>query len=188
MKINYKAITASVILTAAVVTPIAVTLSTATNTYHVNKYKVTEAIQTPIKTLNKFKASTLQEANSVIGLWNTSLFKSRPSGDNNGGLETALSIPPIKVGRTENKEENSTINRNPKPAQSADTMTADLGYSATFLTTNGKNQFPKFSNDGESVLYIKNDKQKSYLGIIRVNYNKSFLFGLKTGKLQSIDW
>lgn len=55
------------------------------------------------------------------------------------------------------------------------------------LTINGRNQFPKFSSDGESILFIKNDK-KSYLGIIRLNYNKSFLFPLKSGKLQSIDW
>jgi len=56
------------------------------------------------------------------------------------------------------------------------------------LTTNGSNQFPKFSSDGESVLYIKRYKGKSSIGIIRVNYNKSFLFPLKNGKLQSIDW
>ncbi len=56
------------------------------------------------------------------------------------------------------------------------------------LTTNGRNQFPKFSSDGESILFIKNDLKGSYLGIIRVNYNKSFLFTLQTGKLQSIDW
>ena len=56
------------------------------------------------------------------------------------------------------------------------------------LTTNGINQFPKFSADGESILFTKNDGEDSYLGIIRVNYNKSFLFQLKTGKLQSIDW
>jgi len=55
------------------------------------------------------------------------------------------------------------------------------------LTTNGRNQFPKFSPDGESILFIKNS-DKSYLGIIRINYNKSFLFPLKSGKLQSIDW
>lgn len=56
------------------------------------------------------------------------------------------------------------------------------------LTTQGRNQFPKFSNDGESILFIKNNKNKSYLGIVRLNYNKSFLFKLKSGKLQSIDW
>ena len=56
------------------------------------------------------------------------------------------------------------------------------------LTTNGRNQFPKFSSDGESILFIKTDDQDSYLGIVRLNYNKSFLFRLKTGRLQSIDW
>lgn len=56
------------------------------------------------------------------------------------------------------------------------------------LTTIGVNKFPKFSSDGESILFIKNDDVQSYLGIVRVNYNKSFLFTLKSGKLQSIDW
>ena len=56
------------------------------------------------------------------------------------------------------------------------------------LTTLGRNQYPKFSNDGESILYIKYLKGKSYLGIIRYKYNKSFLFKLRSGKLQSIDW
>ena len=56
------------------------------------------------------------------------------------------------------------------------------------LTTTGRNQFPKFSSDGESVMFIKTFKGKSSLGIIRLNYNKSFLFPLKSGKLQSIDW
>lgn len=56
------------------------------------------------------------------------------------------------------------------------------------LTSNGTNQFPKFSSDGESVLFIKNYNEESNIGIIRLNYNKSFLFPLKNGKLQSIDW
>lgn len=56
------------------------------------------------------------------------------------------------------------------------------------LTTNGINQFPKFSQDGESILFIKNYNEKSNIGIIRLNYNKSFLFSLNSGKLQSIDW
>jgi TolB protein len=56
------------------------------------------------------------------------------------------------------------------------------------LTTIGINQFPKFSSDGESILFIKNSGSKSSLGIIRLFYNKSFLFPLKVGKLQSIDW
>jgi TolB protein len=56
------------------------------------------------------------------------------------------------------------------------------------LTTIGLNQFPKFSADGETILFIKRHRGKSYLNLIRLNYNKSFSFALKSGKLQSIDW
>jgi TolB protein len=56
------------------------------------------------------------------------------------------------------------------------------------LTTIGINQFPKFSADGESILFVKHYQNESALGIIRLNYNKSYLFPLKVGKLQSIDW
>jgi TolB protein len=56
------------------------------------------------------------------------------------------------------------------------------------LTTTGKNLFPRFSPSGDSMLYIKSYKNESALGIIRLGYNKSFLFPLKTGKLQAIDW
>jgi TolB protein len=56
------------------------------------------------------------------------------------------------------------------------------------LTASGVNQFPKFSSDGESVLFIKHHKNQSSLGVIRLKYNKSFLFPLNSGKIQSIDW
>ncbi len=56
------------------------------------------------------------------------------------------------------------------------------------LTANGSNQFPKFSKDGESIIYLKTINGKSSIGIIRLNYSKSFLFPLKNGKIQSIDW
>jgi len=56
------------------------------------------------------------------------------------------------------------------------------------LTTQGANQFPRFSVDGESVLYVNNMNGNSSLGVLRLNYNKHFLFGLKSGKIQSIDW
>lgn len=56
------------------------------------------------------------------------------------------------------------------------------------LTTQGANQFPKFSIDGESVLYVNNKSGNSSLGIIRLDYGKHFLFALKSGKIQSIDW
>jgi TolB protein len=56
------------------------------------------------------------------------------------------------------------------------------------LTADGINEFPRFSSDGDSVLFIKNLQYESALGIIRLNYNKSFIFPLKDGKIQSIDW
>ena len=56
------------------------------------------------------------------------------------------------------------------------------------LTSNGSNQFPKFSPDGESVIFLKTQNDRSSIGIIRLNYSKSFLFPLKNGKIQSIDW
>ncbi len=56
------------------------------------------------------------------------------------------------------------------------------------LTTKGVNQFPRFSIDGETLLFIKKRNGKSYVGISRLNYNKSYTFPLKSGKLQSIDW
>ncbi|AJC85714.1 Tol-Pal system protein TolB [Campylobacter sp. RM16704] len=56
------------------------------------------------------------------------------------------------------------------------------------LTANGKNLFPRFSIDGESVVFIKYLGSQSALGIIRINANKAFHYGLKIGKIQSIDW
>jgi TolB protein len=56
------------------------------------------------------------------------------------------------------------------------------------LTATGVNEFPRFSAAGDSILFIKNYKQQSSIGVIRLEQNKSFLFPLKIGKLQSIDW
>ncbi|MDQ1297501.1 MAG: TolB protein [Campylobacterota bacterium] len=56
------------------------------------------------------------------------------------------------------------------------------------LTSNGENDFPRFSNDGEAILHIKHDGSRSMVGIIRLGVNKSFSFPLHIGRLQSIDW
>jgi len=56
------------------------------------------------------------------------------------------------------------------------------------LTATGVNEFPRFSNNGDSIIFIKNYKSESSVGIIRIKQNKSFLFPLKIGKIQSIDW
>ena len=53
------------------------------------------------------------------------------------------------------------------------------------LTADGNNQFPRFSSDGGSIMYIKGG---SAIGIIRVNENRSFQFPLRIGRIQSVDW
>ena len=56
------------------------------------------------------------------------------------------------------------------------------------LSQVGINQFPRFSPDGESIVFIKSYKRQSSIGLIRLKYNKSFIFPLKIGKIQSLDW
>lgn len=56
------------------------------------------------------------------------------------------------------------------------------------LTASGKNNYPRFSSDGQSVVFIKELGGQSLLGIIRLSENRSFQFPLKIGKIQSIDW
>ncbi|MDR0664632.1 MAG: Tol-Pal system protein TolB [Helicobacteraceae bacterium] len=57
------------------------------------------------------------------------------------------------------------------------------------LTTTGKNNFPRFSNSGDTILHTKEIRRgkESALAIIRLPYNKSFLFPLE-GSIQAIDW
>ena len=56
------------------------------------------------------------------------------------------------------------------------------------LTATGKNEFPRFSKDGDAILFIKNYKAQSSIGIIRLRHNKNYLFPLKYGRVQSMDW
>jgi TolB protein len=56
------------------------------------------------------------------------------------------------------------------------------------LTATGVNEFPRFSQDGSAIIYIKNYKQQSAIGVIRLAQNKNFLFPLASGKIQSLDW
>lgn len=56
------------------------------------------------------------------------------------------------------------------------------------LTASGENDFPRFSPDGEAILYIKQERSRSSVGVIRTGINKSFAFPLKIGRIQSIDW
>jgi len=56
------------------------------------------------------------------------------------------------------------------------------------LTAVGINEFPRFSVNGDAIIFIKNYKAQSSIGIIRLNHNKNYLFPLKYGKVQSMDW
>ena len=56
------------------------------------------------------------------------------------------------------------------------------------LTATGKNLYPRFADDRETIMFIKYYNNQSALGIIRLNENKSYHFPLKVGKIQSIDW
>jgi len=56
------------------------------------------------------------------------------------------------------------------------------------LTATGINEFPRFSDDGDAIIFIKNYQAQSAIGIIRLNHNKNYLFPLKYGRLQSMDW
>ncbi len=56
------------------------------------------------------------------------------------------------------------------------------------LTATGKNLYPRFADDSETIMFIKYYNNQSALGLIRLNANKSYHFPLKVGKIQSIDW
>lgn len=56
------------------------------------------------------------------------------------------------------------------------------------LTINGANQMPRFSKDGENIMFLKNTQNQSALGIVRLRYNKSYLFPITALKIQSFDW
>ncbi|MDD5359573.1 MAG: Tol-Pal system protein TolB [Sulfurovaceae bacterium] len=63
-----------------------------------------------------------------------------------------------------------------------------ISNSNTFpLTSSGENQFPRFSNDGEVVMYIRQEKGNSYAGFVNPKTNQNKLFVINS-KVQSIDW
>jgi len=100
-------------------------------------------------------------------------------GKNNNSCSSYNNYIVYSSRETENAFSSNTFNLH--------LISTDTNY-VRRLTATGINQFPKFSGDGESILFIKHFKKQSSLGIIRLNYNKSFLFPLNVGKIQSIDW
>jgi len=56
------------------------------------------------------------------------------------------------------------------------------------LTSNGRNQLPRFSADGKVILYIKQHGGRNSIGYMNLATKQSALFPMKSGKIQSIDW
>ena len=56
------------------------------------------------------------------------------------------------------------------------------------LTAIGNNQMPRFSKDGGSVMFLKHTSGQTALGVVRLDYNKSYLFPLSKANIQSFDW
>ncbi|MDY0195503.1 MAG: Tol-Pal system protein TolB [Sulfurovaceae bacterium] len=57
----------------------------------------------------------------------------------------------------------------------------------TPLTNSGDNQFPRFSSDGNVVLYVKQQSGKSLVGYVNIDTKESSIFNVGS-KVQSIDW
>ncbi|MWV61280.1 Tol-Pal system protein TolB [Helicobacter saguini] len=56
------------------------------------------------------------------------------------------------------------------------------------LSRKGVNKIPQFSGDGDSIMYLRQERGENAIGIIRLSINKSFLFPLKSVKIQAFDW
>ena len=82
------------------------------------------------------------------------------------------------------KETNSSFGRN-----RFNIYLASLKNSTTFpLTATGENQFPRFSQDGNILMYVKKQGNSSSVGYINLNSKQSILIPIKNQKIQSIDW
>ena len=66
-------------------------------------------------------------------------------------------------------------------------LTNSSGTGTRPLTSSGTNQFPRFSTNGSTILYVKYYGNRSSVGYINLGSNQSLLFPLG-GKVQSIDW
>ncbi len=62
------------------------------------------------------------------------------------------------------------------------------GASGRPLTSSGVNQFPRFSPDGNTILYIKRSNEGNAIGYLGLKTNQSLLFTLGNRKIQSLDW
>ncbi|WP_456432976.1 Tol-Pal system protein TolB [Nitratifractor sp.] len=67
-------------------------------------------------------------------------------------------------------------------------LTTTSGDFVRPLTAGGINQFPRFSPDGNTVLYIKRTREGNFVGYIGLKTNVTMLFPVGIERLQSIDW
>jgi TolB protein len=56
------------------------------------------------------------------------------------------------------------------------------------LTSTGVNQFPRFSPDGDTILYIKRSYEGNAVGYLGLKTDQALLFPLGERKIQSLDW
>ncbi len=67
-------------------------------------------------------------------------------------------------------------------------LTNTQGSQTRPLTSGGINQFPRFSKDGNIVMYIKRTPQGNSIGFVNISANRSETFKLGINRIQSIDW
>ena len=67
-------------------------------------------------------------------------------------------------------------------------LTDSDGSQTRPLTSGGINQFPRFSFDGNIVMYIKRTEAGNSIGFVNISANQSELFKMGINRIQSIDW
>jgi len=67
-------------------------------------------------------------------------------------------------------------------------LTDTSGTQTRPLTSGGINQFPRFSFDGNIVMYIKRTEAGNSIGFVNISANISELFKMGINRIQSIDW
>ena len=65
--------------------------------------------------------------------------------------------------------------------------TADSSYVRP-LTSNGHNNFPRFSSNGKVILYIKQKGKGNSIGYMNLATKENALYKMMSGRIQSIDW